>query len=59
MDNDPIYCESCDSEFIVVPVNEANAIEIVFCPYCGFEVEPSSDDEDYVDEEFGDEEDED
>jgi len=60
MENDPIYCFNCDSEFIVTQVDSLEQ-EIQFCPFCGSDIESESleEEEDLFDDESEDEDEED
>jgi uncharacterized Zn finger protein (UPF0148 family) len=53
INNDPVYCDNCDSEFIVVQTEDYEQ-DIAFCPFCGSEVngieEYDEDDSDLYDE---------
>ena len=43
-----IYCDSCDGEFTI----ESNTLlPVSFCPNCGAEVEPETEENDWDDEE--------
>lgn len=33
-------CMSCDAEFDLVPTSPAAYTEVLYCPYCGSEIEP-------------------
>ena len=54
IDNDPVYCDNCDSEFIVIQTEEYEQ-DVAFCPFCGSEVgsvaeyDDSDEDDDYDD----------
>lgn len=34
-----IICESCNSEFNVEPVGDTETVEVLYCPYCGEELD--------------------
>ena len=59
MENDPIYCYSCDSEFIITQVDSFEQ-EVQYCPYCGSDIESESieEDEDLFDDDSEEDEDE-
>ena len=54
-----IYCLSCESECMITPINsEAEYSDVIFCPYCGEELNILDDDDvwdDEDDEEWDDE----
>ena len=43
-----IYCLNCESEYIIKPINsEAEYSDVVFCPYCGEELDILEDDDEW------------
>lgn len=57
MSGDPVYCEGCDTEFTVTSTDYPEQ-EIVFCPYCGYNIDEGFvDDEDYEELDLDDEDD--
>ena len=45
-----IFCESCDSEFKIKHSMDSSLYKIEFCPFCGNQI---NNDEEYIDEDFG------
>jgi hypothetical protein len=58
LSGDPIYCEGCDTEFVVTSTDYPEQ-EIVFCPFCGYNIDEGFAEEDYDDIIDEDDEDED
>ena len=59
LENDPVYCYNCDSEFIVTHVDNYEQ-DVQFCPFCGSEIESEQieEEEDLFEDDLDDDEDE-
>lgn len=44
-----IYCNNCDGEFTI---ETPSLLPVSFCPNCGSEVEPETNDDDWEDDEW-------
>ena len=53
----PYICYECDSEFFVFPTHtDDDEVDVAFCPYCGSEIENLQEDDDYMEDDYLEEE---